>query len=47
MTDAPFMPKATIEKVPQCDISTLENIGNMLPSKIELLENQLKLKKSK
>ena len=44
---APFMPKATIEKVPQCDISTLENIGNMLPSKIELLENQLKLKKSK
>ncbi len=42
---APFMPKATIGKVPRCDINSLENIGNLLPSKIELLANQLKLRK--
>ncbi len=42
---APFMPKATIEKVPNCQIDSLEIIGNQLPSKIGLLANQLKLKK--
>jgi two-component system, chemotaxis family, protein-glutamate methylesterase/glutaminase len=41
---APFMPKAAIEAVPNCDINSIENIGNQLPNKVELLEKQLKLK---
>ncbi len=42
---APFMPKATIEKAPSCLVDSLENIGTQLPSKIELLKNQIKLGK--